>query len=134
MKPADSRAAARVGPLSGSQLRALFLVASDAGLASEVERLLDTATAETTPVEELMRLKERAKALIEAAADTVEREEARLLYHAAVAAAFVRHGAAISGRPVVKQRALYERLADSWAGHPLGRLFRDAAARLVPDP
>jgi hypothetical protein len=67
MKPADSRAAARVGPLSGSQLRALFLVASDAGLASEVERLLDTATAETTPVEDLMRLKERAQARIGAA-------------------------------------------------------------------
>jgi hypothetical protein len=129
MKPDDSKITARLESLTGSQVKALFLVASESDLASETEQLLATAMKDTTPVEELVRLKERAKVLIKEAADSRHREEARLLYHAAVASAFVRHGATISGRPMLKQQALYERLAETWDGHPIGRLFRDAASR-----
>lgn len=129
MKPDDSKIAARFESLTGSQVKALFLVASGSDLASETEQLLATATKDTTPVEELIRLKERAKVLIKEAADNRHREEARLLYHAAVASAFVRHGATISGRPMLKQQTLYERLAETWDGHPIGQLFREAAAR-----
>jgi len=93
--------------------------------------LLDKAIDETTPVEELSRIKELAKTLIKDAADHAHRESAQLLYHVAVAAAFVRQGASISGRPMRKQQLLYEQYATKWAGHPIGRLFRDAADRVA---
>jgi hypothetical protein len=127
MKHDDSRLAARFESLMPSQVKALLLVASDAGLASDVERLLDAATAEGTSLDELVRLKERAKAIIADASDARGREAARVLYHAAVAAALVRHGQAISGRLARKQRTQYEALAGAWAGHALEQLFRDAA-------
>ena len=141
--------------LTATQLKTLLLVASESRLSSDAapdERateaarllaemtdaggrsrsaLLDTAIDETTLVEELARIKDVAKTLIKDAADQAHRESAQLLYHVSVAAAFVRHGASISGRPMRKQQVLYEQYAEKWAGHPIGRLFRDAADRVA---
>jgi len=141
--------------LSVSQLKTLLLVASESRLASDAtpeERaaeavrmlaemtdaagessstLFDKAIDETTPVEELTRIKDLAKTFIKNAADHAHRESAQLLYHVSVAAAFVRQGASISGRPMRKQQLLYEQYAAKWAGHPIGRLFRDAADRVA---
>jgi hypothetical protein len=137
--------------LTGSQLKTLLMVAADPAAetdtatmrAAEVARhlaelsgsrdaddLLATAAKETTSVEELVRLKELAKTWAGEAADRPHRDAARLLYHVAVAAAFVHHAAAISGRPPRKQQRLYEEFADAWIGHSIGRVFREAAARL----
>ncbi len=119
--------------LTASQVKALLIVASLPGppLAGPYSDLLEKVAQDTTAVQELTRVKEQAKALMKEAADEGDRDAARLLYHAAVAAAFVHHGAAISGRPMRKQQRLYERFAEQWAGHALGRLFREAAARVA---
>ena len=140
--------------LSGSQVKALLIVASESGVhapapsiatAADAERLLaemsppgvsssnvlETAANETTSVQELTRIKELAKGLMKDAADSRHLEAARLLYHVAVAAAFVHHDAAISGRPMRKQQLLYERFAETWAGQPIGQLFREAATRVA---
>jgi hypothetical protein len=93
--------------------------------------LLATAAQDTTTVEELVRIKELAKAWASEAVDGPHRDAARLLYHLAVAAAFVHHAAAISGRPLRKQQRLYETFADAWTGHSIGRVFREAATRLM---
>jgi hypothetical protein len=143
--------------LSESQVKALLIVASESGSQSplpsianlsNVERLLtdmsrtaddshanvlETATKPTTSVQELTRIKGLAKALMKKADDNQHLEAARLLYHVSVAAAFVHHDVAISGRPMQKQQFQYERLAETWSGHPVGRLFREAAARVARD-
>jgi len=123
--------------LSGPQVKALLLVASESPDPRQPPphmELVERAAGETTSVQELIELKEHAKGLAEEAEDDRHREGARLLYHVTVAAAFVRHGTAISGRPMRKQQALYEELAAKWAGHPIGRLFRDAADRVAGTP
>ena len=141
--------------LTASQLKALLVVASDSRLETapasdasmaDVEALLadmsraaggsrtdllEAATREEVSVEELRQLKDLAKGFMEHADDRQHREAARLLYHAVVAAAFVRHDAAISGRPMHRQLDLYGRLAQTWAGHPIGELFREAVARVA---
>jgi len=117
-----------------AQVRALLLVASKPRGRSvqPYADLLETATKETTAVAELVRIKELAKGYLEdAAADRRHRESATLLYHVAVAAAFVHHAAVISGRPMRKQRQVYEQFAAAWEGRPLGQIFREAAARLA---
>jgi len=153
--PADTgtaRTRGHLDSLTGNQLKTLLMVAADpeaaadtaAANAAGVERLLaemsgtrDTADLlanaanDTTSVEELIRIKELAKTWAGEAADHSHREAARLLYHLAVAAAFVHHGAAISGRPLPRQQKLYEAFADAWVGHPAGHVFREAAARLT---
>ena len=156
MKP--DRTHPRVESLTASQVKALLVVASASGgkpaasprrRAAGGERrlarmagarhggkadLLETTTAATTPVEDLIRTKDLAKTLIKAAADSRQREAATVLYHAAVASAFVHHATAISSRPMARQQGLYEGLAASWADHAIGRLFREAAARLASEP
>ena len=141
------------GELTPSQVRALLVVASKPRVApamawsnkiARIERqlaellgatagprseLLNEAMQATTPVHTLRSIKEVAKALIRKSVTRDHRDAARLLYHAAVAAAAVHHAAPISGRPMHEQQDVYERLAAAWAGHPLGRLFADAAAR-----
>ena len=124
----------RLDALTGSQVKTLLLVASD--LPSDpatmpYSDLIATAADETTPVPELTRLKDTAKALMKQAEDAPHREAAQLLYHLAVVAAFVRHGAEISGRPMRKQQTVYERFATSWAGQPIGELFREAVSRVA---
>jgi len=137
--------------LTGSQLKALLMVAADPSAAADgtavkladAERLLAemsggrdpgallaTAASGSTSVDELVRLKDLAKAWAGEAADHLHRDAARLLYHVAVAGAFVHHAAAISGRPLKKQLRLYEEFADAWTGHAIGRVFREAAGRL----
>lgn len=119
--------------LSDSRVKALLIVASKSRRPSvgPYSDLLDLATKQTTSVQELAGIKEQAKTFLKEAADTRHREAATLLYHAAVAAAFVYHAAAISGRPMRKQQRLYERFAATWAGRPIGRLFRQAALRVA---
>jgi hypothetical protein len=132
-------------------VKALLLVASEPRLQSmelserhaEVERLLvdmgaathgssagvlDTTMNPDTSIQELIRIKDLAKVLAKEADDSGHLEAARLLYHVSVASAFLRHGATISGRPGRKQRPLYNTLAEKWAGHPIGELFRRMAA------
>ena len=116
-----------------AQVKALLLVASKTrpGEAHPYADLLEAAIKETTPVAELAQIKEQAKTYLKDAPDRRHREAATLLYHAAVASAFVHHSALISGRPMRKQEALYKQFADAWDGRPLGRIFREAAARAV---
>lgn len=146
--PSSPSPRARLDSLTGSQLKALLMVAAApdgqdvAPAQADLERLLTemsggsenagadliaTAANETTSVEELVRIKELAKTWAGNAADSPHREAARLLYHLAVAAAFVYHAAAISGRPLRKQQFLYEKFAEAWTGHAIGRVFREAA-------
>jgi hypothetical protein len=143
---------ARLESLTGSQVKALLVVASasrahsaeppkkdaaeDERLLAEMSRahgdstagLLDKVSNEVTSVEELIRIKNLAKVLMKESGDSRHLEAARLLYHVAVAAAFVYHAASISGRPIRKQQLLYDRLAETWTGHAIGRLFGRAAA------
>ena len=119
--------------LSESQVKALLIVAAKSRRPSTApySDLLDQAAKDTTTVQELAGIKEQAKGFLKEAADTRHRDAAALLYHVTVAAAFVRHGAAISGRPMGKQQALYERFAETWGDHPIGQLFREAARRVA---
>ena len=119
--------------LTESQVKALLIVASKTRRPSTTpySDVLDKAANETTTVQELAGIKEQAKGYLREAADRRHRDAATLLYHVAVAAAFVRHGAAISGRPMRKQQKLYDTFAVTWAGHPIGQLFREAARRVA---
>ena len=119
--------------LSESQVKALLIVASKTRRPSTTpySDVLDKAANETTTVQELAGIKEQAKGYLREAADSRHRDAATLLYHVTVAAAFVRHAAAISGRPMHKQQKLYDRFATTWAGHPIGQLFREAARRVA---
>ena len=119
--------------LSESQVKALLIVASKSRRPSTApySDLLDKAANETTTVQELAGIKEQAKEFLKDAEDKRHRNAATLLYHVTVAAAFVRHGAAISGRPMHKQQKLYQAFATTWAGHPIGHLFREAAHRFA---
>ena len=119
--------------LSESQVKALLIVASKSRRPSTApySDLLDKAAKETTTLQELAGIKEQAKAFLKGAPDRRHRDAATLLYHATVAAAFVRHGAEISGRPMRKQQQLYEQFAETWVGHPIGQVFREAALRVA---
>jgi hypothetical protein len=122
--------------LTGSQVKALLQVASDLPAdpaAMPYHDLIAAAADERTSVPELTRLKDTAKGLTRTAEDAPHREAAQLLYHLAVVAAFVRHGAEISGRPMRKQQIAYDRYAASFAGQPIGELFRDALSRIACD-
>jgi len=116
-----------------AQVKALLLVASTSKrrTANPYADLLATAINETTPVAELAQIKEQAKTFLKDVKDRRHRDAATLLYHAAVASAFVHHSALISGRAMRKQEALYRQYADAWDGRPLGRIFREAAARAL---
>jgi hypothetical protein len=119
--------------LSESQVKALLIVASKSRRpsVSPYADLLDKAVRATTSVQELAGIKEQAKKFLKETADSRHRDAATLLYHVTVAAAFVRHGAEISGRPMRKQQQLYEKFAETWAGHAIGQLFREAALRVA---
>ena len=119
--------------LSRAQVRALLIVASKSRGRSvqPYAELLETATKETTPVAELVQIKDLAKGYLRDATDRRHREAATLVYHVAVAAAFVHHGAMISGRPMRKQWRVYEQFAAVWEGRPIGHIFREAAARVA---
>ena len=118
--------------LSDSLVKALMVVASQPRRrASPYAALLERATAAATPVAELAAIKEQAKGFLKEATGRRRREAATLLYHVAVAAAFVHHDAAISGRPAHKQLPVYQRFADAWGERPIGGLFREAVRRIT---
>jgi len=122
--------------LTGSQLKALLIVAADAPgdpASMPYHDLIAAAADDKTPVAELTRIKDTAKGLMRSAEEAPQREAAQLLYHLAVVAAFVRHGAEISGRPMRKQQVAYDRYAASFAGQPIGELFRKALSRIAAD-
>ena len=119
--------------LTESQVKALLIAAAEpleAPSPRPYAELIDRAASDAITVQELVDLKEQAKDLLKRADDARRRDAAQLLYHVTVVAAFVRHGAEISGRPMHKQQQVYERLADAWTGHTIGRLFRDALRHL----
>jgi hypothetical protein len=121
--------------LTGDQIKALLIVASKSRPAvAPYSDLVDQAASQETTVLELAGLKEQAKAFLLQPRDNRHREAATLLYHLAVAAALVRHGAAISGRPLHKQLKRYEEFAAAWGEHPIGQLFREAARLAVRTP
>jgi hypothetical protein len=152
-KPTRGNWTARLESLTGTQMKALLVVASesrqsstealkkgadtDQALLDDMTRdragsnagLLEKASNGSTGVAELTRIKDLAKDLIKESDDSRRREAARLLYHVAVAAAVVHHAESISGRSTQKQQLLFEKLAAAWAGHTIGQLFADAAAR-----
>jgi hypothetical protein len=152
-KPTRRDWTARLESLTGTQMKALLVVASesrqssaealkkgadaDQALLDEMTRahagsnagLLEKASNEATDVAELIRIKDLAKDLIKESDDSRQREAARLLYHVAVAAAVVHHAESISGRSRQKQQLLFEKLAAAWAGHTIGQLFADASER-----
>jgi hypothetical protein len=117
--------------LTEDQVKALLMIAAKSrpAAAAPYSDLVDKAANRAATVQELAVLKEQAKALLLTARETRHRDAATLLYHLAVAAALVRHGAAISGRPVHKQLKVYEDFAAAWAEHPIGQLFLEAARR-----
>ena len=119
--------------LTRAQVRALLVVAtkSRSRSAQPYADLLEAAARQTTPVAELVRIKDLAKDHLQDAPDPRHREAATLVYHVAVAAAFVHHDAVISGRPMHKQRSVYRQLAAAWEGRPIGRIFQEAAARVA---
>lgn len=116
--------------LTDSRVKALFRVASmPEQPGGPYAALLARAIDPTTAVDELSQIKEQAKLFLSEAIDR-ERDDATLLYHATVAAAFVHHGAKISGRALHKQLPSYEQFAAAWEGQPIGQLFQDAV-RLI---
>lgn len=92
---------------------------------------LSVVSDDRTPPATLRRVREFAKASINKASDEGERVAATLLYHAAVAAAWARHGENISTRSLENRVPLYEDLADIMIADPLGTIFRQAADRLA---
>jgi hypothetical protein len=119
--------------LTESQVKALLLAAAgspEAPSPRPYADLVERAVSDAISVQELVELKERAKDLLKRADDARHRDAAQLLYHVTVVAAFVRHGAEISGRPMHKQQQVYERFADAWSGHTIGRLFGEALRRM----
>ena len=116
-----------------SQVKALLIAASggEPRPARPYFDLTERAVNDRTPLDELRRIKDQAKGLLENAPDAAHREGAQLLYHVAVVSAFVHHSAEISGRPMHKQQHVYERLAEAWSGHAIGALFREAVARVL---
>ena len=115
-----------------SQLRELLTIALDRADANGPHAdALARAVAPDATIAELTEVKDTAKRLIAEAPDKGGREAAQLVYHAAVAAALVRHGAAISSRAPHKQRPVYEQLAETTADVDLRELFRAAASRIA---
>lgn len=117
--------------ITASQLKALLTIALDRQDAGGPHAdALARAVASDTTVAELIELKDTAKRLIADAPDKAHREAAQLVYHAAVAAALVRHGAAISSRAAHKQRPVFEQLAGTIDDEALRDLFLAAASQL----
>jgi hypothetical protein len=115
-----------------SQVKALLVAAvgDDPQPVRPYNDLLEQALETGTSIDALRRIKDQAKEFLKTADDARHRDGAQLLYHVAVASAFVNHAAEISGRPMQKQRDVYERFAERWIGQPLGELFREVIRRI----
>ncbi len=118
--PAESRDAARL-----ARLLTDFLPEDGESGQTLLEMVCETSTA----VETLRRLKELGKRLAADSPSEAHRDAARVLYHAAVAAAYAYHGENASSRPIESRLALYEDLAAALGGQPLGSVFREAVER-----
>jgi hypothetical protein len=88
------------------------------------DRLVSAVLDPATPLEGLETVRREARELIKRAQSVTQRAAAELLYHAAVAAAYVRHGANIASRPIDIRRTLYERLAGLLSSGPVADIFR----------
>ena len=121
--------------LTRAQVRALLVVAakSSAPSVQPYADLVASTEQASTPLAELVRIKELAKGYLTTVSDRRHRDAATLLYHAAVASAFVHHATVISGRPMRKQRLVYEQLATAWEGRLIGRIFQEAASRVAAE-
>jgi hypothetical protein len=97
-----------------------------AGRAESGALLLETVADRATPVDVLRGIKDLAKQLADGASSEPHRNAATLLYHAAVAAAAARHGAALSSQPLAERLDLYGELAAILGDSPLGTVFREA--------
>jgi hypothetical protein len=95
--------------------------------------LLDTVCTPDAPLPVLGQVKDLAKRLVEQAPSERHRNAGRVLYHAAIAAAYARHGENISTLPVRPRLPLYEDLATVLGGEPLGGVFLRAAERASED-
>ena len=84
-------------------------------------------------LEVLERLKELGKRLVADAPTESHRNAARVLYHAAIAAACAHHGVNLSSHPIRSRLSLYEELAALLGTHPLGAVFRKAVTRAARD-
>ena len=90
------------------------------------ELLLDMASAPDSKLEAIQELKEIGKRLVTDAPTEAHRNAARVLYHAAIAAAYAHHGVNLSSHPIRARLLLYEEFAALLAGEPLGTVFRAA--------
>ncbi len=94
---------------------------------SALQELLEVGT----PLSRIQEIKRTAKQRYSITSDGHERGGAALLYHASIAAAYVRHGVVISSRPIASRSGLYEDLAAALGPVSLGLLFRRAAERIA---
>ena len=97
------------------------------------EMLLAIVAASGSKLEELQRLKEIGKRLVADAPTEAHRNAARVLYHAAIAAAYANHGVNLSSHPIGARLQLYEELAGLLGGDPLGAVFHKAVKRAIQD-
>jgi hypothetical protein len=101
------------------------------GTSETGETLLTALSACQTPLDALRGIKELAKTILPGSRTPLQRAAATLLYHASIAAAFARHGVAISAVSPSSRVALYEDLASALAGEALSEIFREAADRVI---
>jgi hypothetical protein len=91
--------------------------------ASDGNQLVAAALDSATPLAELEKIHREGRELIKRAQNLTQQAAAELLYHAVVAAAYVRHGVNIASRPIEARRALYKRLARLLGSGPLAGIF-----------
>lgn len=92
------------------------------------ELLLTSAADAATPLDALRGIKDLAKSFLPRAENQAQSAAARLLYHAAIAAALAHHGVNISSRPIESRRSLYGDLAIVLDRGTLGEVFACAEA------
>jgi hypothetical protein len=130
--PAPAEQARPIPVPESAQLRRCLteLLANDA---SSGELLIATVSAPTASLTELRLVKDLAKGLVRRAQTSSYRDAATLLYHAALAAAYARHGVNLSAHAMAARRPLYEALAQRLEGDPLAAVFRRAVGRARQD-
>lgn len=143
-KWATSRQLDRLLALANDDTQSIFsaTLSDRPGLAKSLEQLsahtpqpsqdwLSAVGDDHATIATLREIKAFAQVFIKKATCESERVAATLLYHATVASAWARHGENISTRSLANRGPLYEDLADIMKTDPLGRIFREAADRLI---
>jgi hypothetical protein len=95
--------------------------------AADGNRMVAAVLDPATPLADLEKIHAEGRELIRRAQNLTHQAAAELLYHAAVAAAYARHGVNLASRPIAARRALYERLARLLGPGPLANIFRGLA-------